>query len=334
MGKTFLKQTIKSLVRQTLLSDPSITSEAEVDRYNYATKLGKLEHIDYAIPLFGYAREAGKDPLEIYARLKDAVMAAFPCEVEFVNGYLNIMFTGDFLGSVLRSHAEPDVTEPPEETLAIVLVRTSPDTQAATASKVLQECLAAAGIASELLHPLPGEPSAAGQYRVESDDSMRASLSSLPGVVQEPDSGVVYVHGGNDSHALRSVKGGWYAPAFIMAAVKDNGDAGKKAFLVGTSGVNKLLRDVFPAASTLDVDQQAKHLTDAFHRSIPKVVSDAKAGYRAQTIKNLGTKQRRELLYILDFEYEIAEAARLGDLKRMIGEATTLFGQYPLPDIA
>ncbi len=336
MAAIFIKQKIKDLLQRTLLTDSRITSEAEVDRYIYATKLGKLEHIDYAVPLFGYAREARKDPVEIYSRFKSSVTAEFPCQVEFVNGYLNIMFDAEFLRAVLHSHldASDTVASPESAALAVTLLRTSTDMQAVETAKILQQCLDYAGLTAESLHPLPGLPARNGQYRLEPDEPLRQKLTEIPGVVQEANSKALYIQTGDDSHALCSVKGGWYAPAFMLAAIKDSAAEDKRTFVVGTSGVNKLIRDIFPTARTLDVDLHAKHVDGSFHRPVRKLLNDAKKGFQTQSITSFDTKRRRELLYALDFEYEITEAARLGDLKRLVGEVTTLFGQYPLSDIS
>lgn len=336
MGKTYTKQVIKELLQRELHTNAQITAEAEVERYTYATKLGTMEHIDYAIPLFGYASQAKKDAYVIYEQLKGSLIGQVPCETEFVNGYMNIMLTNEFLKQALASHKQDGSPQTSDKAYPVTLLRSSSDSEAAAATKLLHSCLQYVGIEAVLTHPFPEHQTASGQYRVASDSDLREVLSGIPGIVQDDDSKAMYLHLGAEpeSHALRSVKGGWYAPAFVIASLHEHIGAGKRVFVVGASEINKLMRSMFEAIESLDTDVHAKQLKDASQRSIETLITGSKESFQDQTIQSMPTKRRRELLYVIDFEYEITEAVRLGDLKRIVGELSTLIEQHPLPDVA
>jgi hypothetical protein len=216
MSKIHLKQDIRAVLQNTLLAKFGITSYGEVDGCHSATKLGTLEHIDYALPLFGYARQAKKPPPEIYSQLHEALSLHVPCKTEFVNGFLNIMISNTALKEALASHDKAEAHDTANEKKALLLLRTSAELEAMAATKLIQDCLHYVGLDSAFAYPYPEDQKPNGQYMVESDAAMRLVLARVAGVVQDADSKAMYWQQGSESHALCSAKGGWYGLAFII----------------------------------------------------------------------------------------------------------------------
>ena len=333
MSRIYIKQSLKLLAAEVLTKQLLIKSPIEVDRYSYATKLGTLEHIDYAIPLFGYAREAAREVHEIYKLLTERITADLPCRVEFVNGYMNIMLDNSYLKEALVSHHEdePDLNVMGEK---VKLVLAATDRPTEIAAELVHESLTHIGVKSEKIPALPADQTSTGQYAHTSAKQVRQLLSAVPGVVFDADSKAAYVQLGDEHFALRAAKGGWYAPALALATIKKELDKGQRVFVLGNSDLNQLVRGIFTDINSLDVDVHARHLDESFRRSLAQLLHGSKQSFQADSIGALISKQRQELLYALDYEYEVSEAVKSGDLKRLLGEITNLMRLHPLPDVA
>jgi hypothetical protein len=332
MSAIYPKQTITAVEESVLREQFDIKTEAEVDRYTYATKLGTLSHIDYAIPLFGYAREANRKPEDIYEQLSDSLTKTLKCDTEFVNGYLNIMLDNTVLKEALESQLSSGKPENTQARHGSMLVNSSHDASTRLASKIVQQSLHYVGINIDLLHPFPEHRTSTNQYIVEDSGHIREQLLDIPGVIAEADSSAMYLKIGDEVHALCSAKGGWYMSALIIATVKQVEDT-ENVFVLGSGEINQLLRSIFPNLHCFDTDVHAKHLGDTDIESIEKLITAAKQQFRDININELDTKQRQALVYAIDFEYEITEAFKLRDLRRILGEVTTLVRQHPVTNI-
>ncbi|MEK7059801.1 MAG: hypothetical protein AAB971_03525 [Patescibacteria group bacterium] len=333
MSAKSTKQTIEMLVTKTLAKHFQITAEAEVERYEASIKPGSLKHIDYAVPLFRHAKAAKQPPLGIYKVLEQVVNKGISCETEFVSGYMNIMLDDELLRQSLAAGLKAKTTTYKLNSAAVI-INTSNDGLTTEASKRIAECLDYVGVKAKLLQPLPKTRNDIEQYDSKPRSKMLQALANIKGVVIESDTKAVYLQIGDEFCALRSAMGGWYAPAFTLAAIQQQLNQADSLFVIGLAETNQFVKTVFPNTNYLDVDTNASQLNDMSQEPIKQLVSACLSTFRSQTISSLSARNRRELIYALDFDYELAATLRLGDLSRAISKLVVLSRQHPISDVS